>query len=108
MRPKITDEQRSEIARMLDLGITCAEISRKLGLSESQVYRQKKALKEKAELQIVKGNLIHDEYDLDKYKWLLKHWHFKKPEPPKPKPRKIGFHTPYNFEVFRKEEPNDH
>lgn len=108
MRPKITDEQRSEIARMLDLGITCAEISRKLGLSESQVYRQKKALKEKAELQIVKGNLIHDEYDLDKYKWLLKHWHFKKPEPPKPKPRKIGFHTPYNYEIFRKEEPNDH
>lgn len=107
MRSKMTDEQRSEIARMLDLGITCAEISRKLGLSESQVYRQKKALKEKAELQIVKGNLIHDEYDLDKYKWLLKHWHFKKPEPPKPKPRKIGFHTPYNFEVFRKEEPND-
>ena len=108
MRPKITDEQRSEIARMLDLGITCAEISRKLGLSESQVYRQKKALKEKAELQIVKGNLIHDEYDLDKYKWLLKHWHFKKPEPPKPKPRKVNFRTPYNYEIFRKEESNDH
>lgn len=107
MRSTMTDEQKSEIARMLELGISCAEIARKLGLSHSQVFRQKKSLKEKEELQVVKGNLIQDEYDLDKYKWLLKNWHFKKPEPPKPKPRKTAFHTPYNYEVFRKEEPND-
>ena len=108
MRSKMTDEQRSEIARLLELGISCAEIARKLGLSHSQVFRQKKSLKEKEELQVVKGNLIQDEYDLDKYKWLLKHWHFKKPEPPKPKPRKVNFRTPYNYDsIRRKEEPND-
>ena len=109
MRSTMTDEQRSEIARLLGLGINCCEIARRLGLSQSQVFRQKKALKEKEELQIVKGNLIHDEYDLDKYKWLLKNWHFKKPEPPKPKPRKVNFRTPYNYDsIRRKEESDDH
>lgn len=109
MRSKMTDEQRSEIARMLDLGISCAEIARKLGLSHSQVFRQKKSLKEKENLPVVNGKLIQDEYDLQKWKWLVKNWHFKKPEPPKPKPRKVNFRTPYNYDsIRRKEESDDH
>lgn len=109
MRSTMTDEQRSEIARLLGLGINCCEIARRLGLSQSQVFRQKKSLKEKENLPVVNGNVIQDEYDLQKWKWLVKNWHFKKPEPPKPKPRKVNFRTPYNYDsIRRKEESDDH
>ena len=108
MRLTLTEEQQKEIVRLLNLGISCAEIARRLKVHPNTVWRfKKKTVGVNEKTSIPEPALIQDEYDLQKWQWLQKNWHFKKPEPPKPKPRKIGFHTPYNYEIFRKEEPND-
>lgn len=108
MRLTLTDDQQREIIRMLSIGISCAEIARRLKVHPNTVWRfKKKTVGVNEKTSIPEPALIQDEYDLQKWQWLQKNWHFKKPEPPKPK-RKPTIRTPYNYESFkRKEEPND-
>lgn len=110
MRSTLTEDMQREVIRLLSLGISCAEIARKLGVSHQTVWRFKKKTVGVNEEVIIPGiGLIQDKYDLAKWQWLQKYWHFKKPEPPKPKPRKVNFRTPYNYDsIRRKEESDDH
>lgn len=103
MRSTLTEDMQKEAIRMMRLGIKCAEIARRIGVSSNSVYRLKKKV-----FGIQKDDTIQGDEDLRKWVWLQENWHFKKKEPPKPK-RKTNFHTPYNFESFkRKEESYDH
>lgn len=110
MRLTLTEEQQKEIVRLLNLGISCAEIARRLKVHPNTVWRfKKKTVGVNEKTSIPEPSLIQDEYDLQKWQWLQKNWHFKKPEPPKPKPRKVNFRTPYNYDsIRRKEESDDH
>lgn len=102
MRPTLTEEMQQKAIRWMKLGIHSAEIARRLGVSSNSVYRLKKKV-----FGIKSDDLVQGDEDLQKWNWLLKNWHFKKVEPRKPK-RKPTIKTPYNYESFRKEEPNDY
>lgn len=101
MRSALTEEMQQKAIRWMKLGIHSAEIARRLGVSSNSVYRLKKKV-----FGIKSDDLVQGDEDLQKWNWLLKNWHFKKVEPRKPK-RKLTIRTPYNYESFRKEEPND-
>lgn len=98
----ITDEERAQIKEMLAQGISCADISKIIGRAEPTIRRLRREFGYPPVYR--KESLINDQFDADKYKWLLENWHFKMPDSkPKPK-RKVHFHTPCNYMKFRKED----
>lgn len=100
---QLSEEEQQEIKDMLEDGISCAEIARTIGRSQATVQRYRKAFGYPP-VYSAQTNELKQAADKQLYKWLLKNWHFKV-ENPKPKPkREVHFHTPYNFERFRRED----
>lgn len=100
----ITDEERAKIKEMLAQGISCADISKITGRAEPTIRRLRREFGYPPVYR--KESLINDQFDADKYKWLLENWHFKIKNPVPKSKRKVEFRTPYNFEQFKRRENN--